>query len=186
MTPLKKPPRRSLKDRGIYLLFEDVNSESMEELVEYIFDSNLNKVDYDRILLVINSPGGDLNSCFAAIEAMKGSKIPVWTLGIGLIASCGLVLFMSGKKGRRYLTPNTSILSHQWSWGSRGKQHELIAVTKEYELTTKRMINIYQEATGLDKKTIKKELLPAHDVWLSAKEAVEYGLADEVKEMPIK
>jgi len=88
-----------------------------------------------------------------------------------MIASCGLLMFISGTKGRRVLTPNTSILSHQYSWGTYGKEHELIAVEKEYDLTTERMVNHYKKCTGLSEKDIRKYLLPAHDVWLSAKEA---------------
>ena len=76
-------------------------------------------------------------SCFALIDIMKGSRIPIHTVGLGVIASCGLLLFITGEKGKRTLTPNTSILSHQYSWGSYGKEHELFAQVKEFELSTR-------------------------------------------------
>ena len=114
---------------------------------------------------------------------MKGSSIPIRTIGMGLIASCGLVLFISGSKGRRFLTPNTSILSHQYSWGNYGKEHELFAQVKEYDLTTERMINHYKKCTGLTEEEIREHLLPPQDIWLSAKEAKKLGLCDEVKEL---
>jgi ATP-dependent Clp protease protease subunit len=90
-------------------------------------------------------------------------------------------MFISGTKGRRILTPNTSILSHQYSWGSFGKEHELFAQIKEYDLTTERMIAHYKKCTGLSEKEIREYLLPASDVWLSAKEAKKLGLCDEIK-----
>ena len=79
---------------------------------------------------------------------------------MGMIASCGLLMFISGTKGKRILTPNTSILSHQYSWGSYGKEHELFATVREYELTTERMVNHYKKCTGLDDNMIREKLLP--------------------------
>ena len=113
---------------------------------------------------------------------MKGSPIPVHTYGLGLIASCGLLAFIAGEKGKRYITRNTSILSHQFSWGSSGKEHELFAKVKEFEYSQGRMIDHYKKCTGLSEKEIRKYLLPPEDVWLTAKEAVKYGIADEVVE----
>ena len=124
-----------------------------------------------------------MTAAFALIDIMNGSSIPIHTLGIGQISSCGILTFMSGEKGHRILTPNTSILSHEWSWGTSGKSHELVAVQREFELTDKRMMDHYKRCTGLDEKTIKKVLLPAHDVWLSADEAVKYGIADKIKKV---
>jgi ATP-dependent Clp protease protease subunit len=100
---------------------------------------------------------------------------------MGMIASCGLLMFISGEKGRRVLTPNTSILSHQFSWGSFGKEHELFAAVKEFDLTTQRMIDHYKKCTGLSEKDIRQYLLPPQDVWLSAKEAKKLGLCDSIQ-----
>jgi len=81
------------------------------------------------------------------------------------------------------LTPNTSILSHQYSWGTFGKEHELFAAQKEYDLTTKRMIAHYKRCTGMNEDKIRQYLLPPQDVWLEAGEAKKLGICDEVKEM---
>ena len=121
--------------------------------------------------------------CFALIDVMRSSKIPIHTVGLGVIASCGLLLFINGKKGERTLTPNTSILSHQYSWGSWGKEHELFAQVKEYELSTKRIINHYKKCTGLKEKDIRKYLLPPEDVWLAGTEAKELGICDNIRQM---
>ena len=114
---------------------------------------------------------------------MMGSKIPIRTIGMGMIASCGLLMFITGTKGKRILTPNTSILSHQYSWGSWGKEHELFARVKEFDLTTIRLMNHYKKCTGLKEEKIRSQLMPAHDVWLDAKEAKKLGLCDKVQEM---
>ena len=90
------------------------------------------------------------------------------------------MLFRSGQKGNRYLTRNTSILSHQFTWGSFGKEHELMATVKEFNNTSERIIQHYKKCTDMSEKNIKKYLLPSEDVWLTAKEAVKYGLADEI------
>ena len=107
---------------------------------------------------MICSPGGAMPECFALIDIMKGSRIPIHTVGLGCIASCGLLLFITGEKGHRVLTPNTSILSHQFSWGSYGKEHELFAQVKEFELSTVRMIDHYKKCTGLKEKEIREYL----------------------------
>ena len=168
--------------RGHHVFMSDVTQETMKPLIDWIIAENFNQKDKKRELtLGICSPGGDLNACFALVDVMKGSQIPIRTIGMGMIASCGLLMFISGTKGRRILTPNTSILSHQYSWGSYGKEHELFAQVKEYDLTTERIVNHYEKCTGLSEKDIRKYLLPPHDVWLSAKEAKKLGLCDSIK-----
>ena len=168
--------------RGHHVFMSEVTQETMKPLIDWIIAENFNQEKKKKELtLGICSPGGDLNACFALVDVMKGSKIPIRTIGMGMIASCGLLMFISGEKGRRILTPNTSILSHQYSWGSYGKEHELFAQVKEYDLTTERIVNHYKKCTGLNEKDIRKYLLPPHDVWLSAKEAKKLGLCDAIK-----
>ena len=175
-------PHSELLLRGHHVFMSDVTQETMKPLIDWIISENFNQKEKKRELtLGICSPGGDLNACFALVDVMKGSKIPIRTIGMGMIASCGLLMFISGEKGRRILTPNTSILSHQYSWGTYGKEHELFAQVKEYDLTTERIINHYKKCTGLTEKDIRKYLLPPHDVWLSAKEAKKLGLCDKIQ-----
>lgn len=173
----------SLEDHNICFMFEDFDRKSVKPVIEFILRKNLlpEAVRPDHVTLVINSPGGELDAAFALIDVMKGSVIPVHTLGLGQISSCGLLTFMSGHKGNRVLTPLTSILSHQYSWGSMGKSHELFARVKEFELTSARMMKLYKHCTGLSEAKIRECLLPAEDVWLSAEEAVELGIADQIK-----
>ena len=172
----------TLRDRGVFIISDVFNAVLAKNVVTWILESNLSpNRKYENLTLIINSPGGEVNSAFAIIDAMKGSFIPVHTIGLGQISSCGLLTFLAGTKGHRILTPNTSILSHQWSWGSIGKEHELLASVKQYGLITEKMIRHYQAHTGLEESVIREKLLPAHDVWLSAEEAKEFGIADEIR-----
>ena len=100
-----------------------------------------------------------------------------------MIASCGLLLFITGEKGKRILTPNTSILSHQYSWGSWGKEHELFAQVKEFELSSRRLVEHYKKCTGLSEEDIRTYLLPPEDVWLSGKEAKKLGICDSIRQL---
>ena len=175
-------PGMMMWDAGIMYFSDGFDSQTTKPVIQAIIEKNL-MPDSSRpkeLTLVINSPGGQVHSAFALIDTMKGSAIPVKTVGLGMIASCGLLTFMSGTKGRRVITPNTSILSHQYSWGSGGKEHELFARVREFELSTARMLEHYKKCTGLSEKKVRDILLPPEDRWLSAKEAVKYGIADKI------
>ncbi len=175
-------PGQLMYESGIIYFSDHFDSSTTKPVINMIIEKNLlpQKERPKEITLVINSPGGQVHSAFALIDTMKGSAIPIKTIGLGMIASCGILTFMSGTKGKRFITPNTSILSHQYSWGSAGKEHELFARVREFELSTTRMIEHYKKCTGMSEKKIREVLLPAEDVWLSAKEAVKYGIADKI------
>ena len=172
---------QTINDHGIMVLMGEINHDSIKPVIEWIlYENYVKKKKLKELLLMICSEGGDMEPAFALIDVMRNSKIPIKTVGLGQIASCGLLIFLAGTKGRRVLTPNTSILSHQFSWGSEGKSHELFATMKEFELTQQRMIKHYQDCTELDTDTIKTVLLPPHDVYLSAEEALEYCICDHI------
>ena len=163
----------------------EVSNESVKPIVEWILHENyVSKKKRRELLLMICSEGGSVESAFALIDVMRSSNIHIKTVGLGQIASAGLLIFLAGSPGRRVLTPNTSILSHQFSWGSDGKAHELFATIKEFELTHKRMVQHYKEATGLDETEIKQVLLPPHDVWLTAEEALALNICDAISQTP--
>ena len=177
-------PDTELFQRGMNIFMGEVNMESVKQIINWIISANFAKEKmHKELTLGICSPGGDLNACFALLDVMMGSKIPIRTIGMGMIASCGLLMFITGAKGRRVLTPNTSILSHQYTWGSFGKEHELFATVKEFDLTTSRLLSHYKKCTGLSEKVIREKLLPPHDVWLESKQAKKLGLCDVVQEM---
>ena len=164
----------------VKFLFDEVNYESSKEICEWILEQNFSSCPPSTLNLMICSPGGDMAGGFAIIDVMQSSHIPIRTIGLGQIGSCALMIFLAGTPGQRILTPNTSILSHAYSWGSSGKHHELVAIQKEYTLTFKRMLDHYRKFTGLKESEIKKYLLPSEDVYLSADEALKYGICDSV------
>jgi ATP-dependent Clp protease protease subunit len=175
---------QALNDHGVMVLMGEIDEDTVKPVIEWILHENyVRKKKIKELLLTICSSGGDLGVGFALIDVMRSSKIPIKTVGLGTIASCGLLIFLSGSPGRRVLTPNTSIMSHQFSWGTEGKVHELFATVKEFELTQQRMVNLYKNCTGLDEETIKRVLLPPQDVYLSAQDALQYHICDHVAEL---
>lgn len=176
---------QALADNGMYVLMGEIDNESVKPVIEWILYENfVAKKKRKELLLMICSEGGDMSAAFALIDVIHSSNIYVKTVGLGQIASAGLMIFLAGSPGRRVLTPNTSILSHQFSWGSDGKAHELFATMKEFELTQKRMVAHYELCTGLSKEEIKTVLLPPHDVWLTAEEALALKICDAVAPLP--
>ena len=183
MQKLNLQLKEEQSQHSFFLLMEDISLSSAKNVVEWIFECNFAEERPELLNLIITSPGGDLSAAFAVIDAMRGSAIPIRTIGLGQIASAGLMIFIAGTKDHRIITPNTSILSHQYSWGAIGKEHELFATVKEFDLTTKKMIAHYKKCTGLNEKKIRDVLLPPQDVWLTPHEAKELGICDHVKEL---
>jgi len=173
----------SLDSSGMYLLMGGISAETCKPAIEWILKNELADEPWAELKLFVNSPGGSLSDAFALIDVMRGATAKISTVGIGEISSAGLLIFMSGAKGYRLLTPNTAILSHQFSWGSYGKEHELFAAQKGFDVTSTMMINHYKKCTGLSKKKIQEFLLPPEDRWLTAKEALKLGICDMVKEI---
>lgn len=175
---------KALNQHGIMVMMSTISRDSVKPVVEWILHENhVRKKKPKELLLMICSDGGSIESAFALIDVMQSSTIPIKTVGLGSVSSAGLMIFLAGAAGRRVLTANTSILSHQFAWGSSGKAHELFATVKEFELTQQRMVDHYQRCTGLSDDLVRKILLPPQDVYLSAAEALEYGICDHVSDV---
>jgi ATP-dependent Clp protease protease subunit len=176
----KKTEEEILHKNGIFLFYKDFTNESCNEAIKWILESNLaESPEFERLTLIINSPGGELDACWALIDTMMGSTIPVDTVGTGCVASCGILTFMAG--AHRIATPNTSFLSHQFAAGAYDKQHELISSVNLWKIVTEQIENHYQKCTGLSIKTIREKLLPPSDVWLTPALAKKYKIVDEIK-----
>ena len=175
---------QALADNGMYVFMGEVDDENIRPIIEWILHENfVSKKKRKELLLMICSEGGDMSTAFALIDVMRSSNIPIKTVGLGHIASAGLLIFLAGTPGRRTLTPNTSIMSHQYAWGSDGKHHELLATIREFELTQKRMVQHYIDCTGLSEDQIKQHLLPPHDVYLGADDALRLGICDHISQL---
>lgn len=175
-------PGLLMRKNAVLMLTGEFNQTNIMPLVQDIMEYNFlpEKDRPEHLTLVINSPGGAVHSAFHLIDVMKTSQIPVHTYAQGMIASCGVLTFMAGEPGHRYITHNTSVMSHQFSWGSQGKEHELYAKIKEFELSSERMIEHYKSCTKKSESYIRKNLLTESDVWMSAEEAVKHKIADKV------
>jgi ATP-dependent Clp protease, protease subunit len=172
----------TLEEQHYYMFTKVFNNENVSEAIAFILRRNLMPKKPSAMRMIINSPGGYVTSMFSLVDIMACSRIPIYTYGLGSISSCGLLTFIAGKKDHRYITKNTAILSHQFFSFTMGKEHELIAAAKEHNLVSERITAHYKKCTGLSDKDIKKYLLPPEDVWLTAKEAVKFGLADQIIE----
>lgn len=167
-----------MKARRIF--FSDaVDSNSAKDAIRklwYLELSNPGK----PILLVINSPGGAIDSGFAVWDQVKMITSPVTTLVTGLAASMGSILSLCATKGRRFATPNARIMIHQPAIHGfiRGQATDLDIQAKEMIKTRKTIVEHYAEATGKDYAVIDKAI--DRDTWMTPEEALEFGLLDRV------
>ena len=174
---------RLLKDRIIFL-GEDVNSTSAGLVVAQLLF--LESEDPDKeIDLYINSPGGSITDGMAIVDTMNYIKCPVSTICVGLAASMGSVLLASGEKGKRFATPNSEILIHQPLIGGQGGgisgQATEIKIHADHMIRTREKLNkLLSEKTGQSIETIERDT--ERDHYMTAQEALEYGLIDGIME----
>ena len=167
---------RLLKERIIFL-GEEVNDVSASVVVAQLLFLEADDPEKD-IQLYINSPGGSVTAGMAIYDTMKYIKCDVSTVCIGMAASMGAFLLAGGTKGKRFALPNAEIMIHQPSVGAQGQATE-IQIAAEHILRTKQKLNeILAANTGQDLETIKADT--ERDNFMSAQEAKDYGLIDEV------
>jgi len=167
---------RLLKDRIIFL-GEDVNSHTANLIVAQLLFLAHEDPKKD-IKLYINSPGGSVYDGLAIIDTMNFIQPDVQTIGIGLQASMGAMLLSCGAKGKRYILPNSRVMIHQPSSGTEGKITDQEIALKEGIFLKKRLAEIFAKNTGKDIKTVEKDM--DRDNWMSAEEALQYGIVDEI------
>ena len=169
---------RLLKERIIFL-GEEVNDVTAGLVVSQLLFLESEDPDKD-INLYINSPGGSVTAGMAIYDTMQYVKCDVSTMCMGMAASMGAFLLSGGTKGKRLALPNAEIMIHQPSGGAQGQATE-IEIAAEHILRTKKKLNtILSENTGQPYETIVKDT--ERDNWLTAQEALEYGLIDKVME----
>ena len=167
---------RLLKDRIIFL-GEEVNETSASIIVAQLLFLEAEDPDKD-IHLYINSPGGSVTAGMAIYDTMKYIKCDVSTVCIGMAASMGAFLLAGGAKGKRFALPNAEIMIHQPLGGAQGQATE-IQIAAEHILKTKKKLNeILAANSGKPVEVVEKDT--DRDNWLSADEAKEYGLIDNV------
>jgi ATP-dependent Clp protease protease subunit len=167
---------RLLKERIIFL-GEEVNEHTANLVVAQLL--HLAYEDPKKeISLYINSPGGSVYDGLAIYDTMQFIKPDVATYGIGLQASMGAFLLSSGAKGKRFVLPNSRVMIHQPSSGTKGKISDQEITLREGIALKQRLNEILAKNTGQKISKIEKDV--DRDFWMSADDAVEYGLADKV------
>jgi ATP-dependent Clp protease, protease subunit len=145
----------------------------------------LNREDSEReIQMYINSPGGVIYSGLAIYDTMQMISNPISTVAVGVTASFGTVLLTAGTKGRRYALPNSTIHMHQPLGGAQGQATDIEIQTKQILRLRTLLNDIMAKHTGKAVDVIKQDT--ERDFYLDAQQAVDYGLVDQVLEIPKK
>lgn len=166
---------RLLKDRIIFIGGEITDATANSVIAELLYLDSIEKKD---ISVYINSPGGSVTAGMAIYDTMNYINSDVSTVCVGLAASMGAFLLLSGEKGKRYALENSEIMIHQPLGGVEGQATE-IKIAAERILNTREKLNkIIAEKTKQDIKKIRKDT--ERDYFLSSKEALNYGIIDKI------
>lgn len=167
-----------LEARRIFIS-DAVDNNSAKEIIRKLWYLELTDPG-KPILFIINSPGGAVDCGFAIWDQIKMISSPVTTLVTGLAASMGSILSLCAAPGRRFATPHCRIMIHQplLSGVIKGQATDLEIQAREMLKTRNGLIQIYVDATGKDFATIEKAI--DRDTWMTASEALEFGLLDKI------
>lgn len=166
---------RLLKDRIIFIggeIDDDLANAIISELL--FLDSKSN----DEISIYINSPGGSITAGMAIYDTMNFVKSPISTICVGMAASMASVLLASGDKGKRYILPNSEVMIHQPLGGVNGQATEIKIVADRILYLRNKLNKILADKTDQDINKIETDT--ERDHYLSASEALEYGLVDKI------
>ncbi len=166
---------RLLKDRIIFVSGEIDDETANAVIGQLLF---LDSKSHEDINLYINSPGGSITAGMAIYDTMNFIKSDVSTICVGMAASMASVLLASGKKKKRFILPNSEVMIHQPLGGVSGQATEIKIVADRILYLRNKLNKILSEKTGQDIKIIEKDT--ERDHYLSAKEALEYGLVDKI------
>lgn len=167
---------RLLQERIIFLS-EEVNDATASLVVAQLLFLDSEDPDKD-IHFYINSPGGSVSAGLAIYDTMQHVRADVSTICLGMAASMGAFLLSGGAKGKRYVLPNAEVMIHQPLGGAQGQATD-IKITADHIIATRERLNrILSENTGKPLEIIERDT--ERDNWLTAEQAVEYGLVDQV------
>lgn len=169
---------RLLNDR-IVMLTDEVNDTTASLVIAQLLFLESQDPDKD-ISLYINSPGGSVSAGLGIYDTMQYIKCDVSTICVGMAASMGAFLLAAGAKGKRYCLPNSEVMIHQPLGGAKGQATEIEIAAKHILRTKEKLNKILAERTGKPYEQLIKDT--DRDNWLSAEEALEYGLIDKILE----
>lgn len=167
---------RLLKERIIFL-GSGVNDDVANSIIAQLLF--LEKEDSSKdIMFYINSPGGSVSAGLAIYDTMQHIKAPVSTVCVGLAASMGSVLLAAGEKGKRLILPNSEVMIHQVLGGAEGQASDIEIAAKHILKVKNNLDQILSLHTGKPIEQVRKDT--DRDNWMSAEEAIKYGLVDKV------
>ena len=167
---------RLLKDR-IIMLSGEFNDDLANSIIAQLLFLDAQDPDKD-IYLYINSPGGSITSGMAIYDTMQFVHADVQTIVMGMAASMGSFIAAAGTKGKRFALPNAEILIHQPLGGAQGQATEIEIAARHILKTKEKMNRLYSEMTGQPVEVIERDT--DRDNWLTAEEALEYGVLDQI------
>lgn len=171
----------TLNSIGAYMFYGDVDVDSAKGLCEFIIKANYIFPKQQVLTILVNSGGGEMYDGFSIIDLMETSRLKIQTVGIGVIASMATLITTAGTKGKRIMTKNSFIMTHQFSTYFEGKYHELIATRGHDDELHRRCIEHFLKNSKMTEKQIKDVFLGSSDKWLNAKDALKYGLCDKIQ-----
>jgi ATP-dependent Clp protease protease subunit len=166
---------KMLKTRTI-LLSGEVNKDLAERTIKQLL--LLETENDDPIRLFIDSPGGDADAGFAIFDMIRFVKPPVWTVGMGLVASAAAIIQLASPRERRVGLPNSHYLIHQPLSGIRGVATDIEIHARELEKLREKINRLIADETGIAMEQVGKDT--DRDFWMNAEEAVKYGLLSKV------
>ena len=167
---------RLLKER-IVILSEEVNHVTASLITAQLLFLEAEDPDKD-IQFYINSPGGSVSDGLMIYDTMKLIKPDVQTICMGMAASMGSVLLSAGTKGKRCILPNAEVMIHQPLGGAQGQATEILIAADHIKDTRVRLNQILADACGKDLETLMKDT--DRDHWMTAQEALDYGIVDKI------
>jgi ATP-dependent Clp protease, protease subunit len=172
----------SLTSMGVYMLFDEIDEQSSKTTCDFLLKANLLFPSDNTITIFINSPGGSVTDGWAIIDVMETSHVGIQTVGIGEIASMGALIFVAGNKGKRILSRNSYMMTHQFAGYLYGKAHEMVAARKFHDKLEAQFIRHFVKHTNMTEKQVRDILLRESDTWLEPKEALKFGMCDIVSD----
>ena len=166
---------KMLKTRTI-LISGEINKELAERVIRQLLI--LEQEGEDPIRVFIDSPGGDADAGYGIFDTIRFVEPQVWTVGVGLVASAGALILLAADRERRVAFPNSHYLIHQPMSGTRGVATDIEIHAREIEKVQARINKLISDETGKPLEQVVKDT--DRDYWMSAQEAVEYGLVSRV------
>lgn len=171
----------TLQSLGAHMLFDEIDSESAKSACEFIIKANYIFSKDEVLTLLVNSQGGQMYDGFSIIDLMETSRLKIQTVGVGMIASMATLITSAGTKGMRIMTKNTFVMTHQFSTAFEGKYHELVASREHDDELQARSVQHFLRYTKMTEKQIRDIFLGKSDKYLTAKEALKYGICDRIQ-----